>query len=149
VSQLVRLIKQYEGLSRLNKDGMVYPYLCPAGYWTQGYGLLVENEHVEPITPAEAERRLLLRIPHYENEAIRACPILAFAHDDIRAAIVDFCFNLGAAKLRASTLRRRINVADWDGACVELAKWVYGGGRKLNGLVLRRADEIKLIQGAK
>jgi lysozyme len=60
-------------------------------------------------------------------------------------AIVDFTFNLGAGRLRTSTLRRRINQLDWASAALELRKWVHGGGRVLPGLVARRQAEIALM----
>jgi lysozyme len=62
-------------------------------------------------------------------------------YNDKRGAIMDFVYNLGVGRLQASTLRRKINVQDWRGAAKELRKWVYGGGRKLPGLVLRREAE--------
>ena len=62
------------------------------------------------------------------------------------AAIVDFTFNLGAGRLQTSTLRRRISQRDWIGAASELGRWVYGGGRILPGLVMRRKIEAALIR---
>jgi lysozyme len=55
-------------------------------------------------------------------------------------------FNLGAGRVRTSTLRRRINQMDWAGAALELRKWVHGGGRVLPGLVARRQAEIALLE---
>lgn len=40
-----------------------------------------------------------------------------------------------------SALRKRINQKDLQGTKHELRKWVYGGGKKLKGLVLRREAE--------
>ena len=66
--------------------------------------------------------------------------------DDKRlCAIADFCYNLGTTRYKASTLRRRVNAQDWQGAKDELAKWVWGGGRKLPGLVARRKAEADLL----
>jgi len=56
-------------------------------------------------------------------------------------AICDFVFNLGAGRLQSSTLRRKINTEEWDDVPYELSRWVYGGGKKLRGLVLRREAE--------
>lgn len=61
-------------------------------------------------------------------------------------AIADFIFNLGTTRYKASTLRRAINAEDWDRAEEEIVKWVYGGGRKLPGLVKRRAFEAMLLR---
>jgi lysozyme len=62
-------------------------------------------------------------------------------------AIADFCFNLGIGRLQTSTLRRRINQQDWPAAASELQRWVYAGGRKLRGLVLRREAEAAYFRG--
>jgi lysozyme len=61
------------------------------------------------------------------------------------SAIADFCFNLGTTRYKASTLKRRVDAGDWPGAAEELAKWVWGGGQKLPGLVARRAAESLLL----
>jgi len=49
------------------------------------------------------------------------------------------------ARYRASTLKKRINEEDWDGAKIELGKWVRGGGRVLRGLVKRRQAEAEYL----
>ncbi|WP_367027567.1 glycoside hydrolase family protein [Methylococcus sp. ANG] len=61
------------------------------------------------------------------------------------AAIVDFTFNLGAGRLRTSTLRRRVNQRDWGAAAYELRRWVYGGAKALPGLIARREAEAALF----
>ena len=76
---------------------------------------------------------------------LRYCPVLATEPEGRLAAIVDFTFNLGAGRLQVSTLRRRVNQRDWQGATQELRRWVYGGGRVLPGLVLRRDAEVSLL----
>lgn len=75
---------------------------------------------------------------------LELCPDLT---GDKLCAIADFAYNLGLGRLRASTLRRRVNEEDWAGAAAELAKWVNGGGRKLPGLVKRRAVEAAILLG--
>lgn len=70
------------------------------------------------------------------------CPGLA---GDRLCAIADFAYNVGLGRLQASTLRRRLNAGDYAGAREELRKWVYGGGKKLRGLVLRREAEAALV----
>jgi len=79
------------------------------------------------------------------NATLRYCPVLATEPEGRLAAIVDFTFNLGAGRLQASTLRRRVNQRDWHGAGQELRRWVYGGGVVLPGLVIRREAEIALL----
>ena len=46
---------------------------------------------------------------------------------------------------KRKTLRKRVDAQDWQGAARELRKWVFGGGRKLPGLVLRREAEAQRI----
>ena len=76
---------------------------------------------------------------------LRFCPVLATESEGRLAAIVDFTFNLGAGRLQASTLRRRVNVRDWSSSAIELRRWVYGGGKVLPGLVIRREAEVALV----
>jgi lysozyme len=77
--------------------------------------------------------------------ALRLCPGLVLEPEGRRAALADFVFNLGAGRLQASTLRRKVIAGDWDGVAGQLRKWVFGGGRRLRGLVLRREAEVRLL----
>lgn len=66
----------------------------------------------------------------------------------VQASIVDMLYNLGDASLVSSTLLRKANAGDLDGACAEMARWVFGtvnGQRsRLQGLVNRRATTQEL-----
>ena len=142
----IDLAKRFEGFCRVPKSdpGRAYPYVCPAGFWTIGYGHLCDAKHL-PITMEEGEAYLAADMADALRATLRYCPVLATESDGRLAAIVDFTFNLGAGRLQASTLRRRVNQLDWAGAAQELRRWVYGGGRVLPGLVIRRNVESKLI----
>lgn len=144
--QLVELVKASEGFYRVVRrqpEVTAVPYICPAGYWTIGYGVLCQKDH-PPITLAEGEEMLARILPSYVGHALRLSPVLL--DDDRRlTAIADFIFNLGPTRYAASTLRRRVNARDWPAARVEIRRWVYGGGRKLPGLVLRREAEAALL----
>lgn len=143
----IELAKRFEGFHRAPKDdpGRARPYVCPAGYWTIGYGHLCDPHH-PPITEAEGEVYLAQDLTNALNATLRYCPVLATEPEGRLAAIVDFAFNLGAGRLQTSTLRRRINQRDWICAAEELARWVYGGGRELPGLTARRAAEAELLR---
>ena len=128
------------------------PYLCPAGVPTIGYGAThyADGRPVTlndpPITRDAAERLLLLMIRReYLPAVLRLCPALVRQTPERLAAIIDFTFNLGAGRLQASALRRRINAGEWEQVPAELRKWVIGGGKVLRGLVLRREAECALI----
>jgi len=143
----VDLAKRFEGFCRVPKNdpARAYPYVCPAGYHTIGYGHLCKPDH-QPITEAEAEVYLALDLMTALAATIRYCPVLATESESRLAAIVDFTFNLGAGRLQTSTLRRRINQRDWANAGQELRRWVYGGGKVLPGLVKRReAEALRLL----
>jgi len=142
----VDLAKRFEGFHRVPKADphRAYPYVCPAGYWTVGYGHLCDPKH-PPITKAEAEVYLAQDLRAAVSATLRYCPVLATESEARLAAIVDFTFNLGAGRLQASTLRRRINQHDWKSAAGELRRWVYGGGKVLPGLVARRTTEAVLL----
>ena len=132
------LIRFFEGL-RLKA------YKCPAGVWTCGYGST--GPDVTPTTQwtqEQAEQRMQSDAERFMLESGTLSPVLFFS-DRKHAAIADFCYNLGSTRYKSSTLKRRIDVGDWDGARDELMKWVFGGGKKLPGLVKRRAAEADLL----
>ena len=142
----IGLAKRFEGFHRVPRadPGRAHPYVCPAGYWTIGYGHLCDPKH-PPITEAEAEGYLAADLRTALNATLRYCPVLATEPEGRLAAIVDFTFNLGAGRLQTSTLRRRLNQRDWPSAASELRRWVYGGGKVLPGLVARRDAEVALL----
>ncbi|HET7866465.1 MAG TPA: lysozyme [Burkholderiaceae bacterium] len=126
------------------------PYLCPAGVPTIGYGATasLDGRAVrldDPPLSREAADRLLqgqiLRVYLPGTQAL--CPGL---EGRALAAVTDFAFNLGLARLKGSTLRRRLLASDMAGAAAELRKWIRAGGRVLPGLVLRREAEAALVQ---
>jgi lysozyme len=142
----IGLAKRFEGFHRVPKHDphRAYSYICPAGFWTIGFGHLCDQNH-PPITEDEAGRYLAMDIQTALRATLRYCPVLATESDGRLAAIVDFTFNLGVGRLQTSTLRRRINQREWASAGQELRRWIYGGGKVLPGLVARRAAEVQLL----
>ena len=127
------------------------PYLCPAGVATIGFGSTVypSGKRVSlsdaPVSKDQAEQLLLLELAKVEEWVTSLCPTLT--NDKQRAAILDWAYNLGIGRLRASTLRKRLNERDWESAKQELLKWNKGAGKVLPGLVKRRAAEALLLRG--
>ncbi len=146
----IDLAKRFEGFCRVPKNdpGRAYPYICPAGFWTIGYGHLCDPKH-PPITKGEGDAYLAKDLAIALNATLRCCPVLATESEGRLAAIVDFTFNLGAGRLQTSTLRRRVNQQDWVAAEKEILRWVFGGGRVLEGLVSRRQTEARLLRFGK
>jgi len=144
----IDLAKRFEGFHRVPKEDPLrraHPYVCPAGYWTIGYGHLCDPTH-PPITEYEAEVYLARDLITALRATLKFCPVLATESEGRLAAIVDFTFNLGAGRLQTSTLRRRINQRDWPSATHELRRWIRGGGQVLPGLVARRDVEAGLLR---
>lgn len=126
------------------------PYLCPAGVPTIGFGFTHYYDGTAvtlndaPMSREAAE--VLLHhfiVRDYIPAVLKLCPTIDTP--ERLGAIVDFCFNLGASKLKASTLRKRIAARRWADVPAELRKWVRGGGRVLPGLVGRREAEIVYV----
>jgi lysozyme len=138
------LIKPFEGCHK-RVAAMIHAYICPAGYATQGWGIVVKDLNVPPITQQQADEQFDAALPSYILAALKLSPGLA-AHPRKLGAVSSFVFNLGAGRYKASTLRRRINDQDWEAAAEEFGKWVLGGGRVLPGLVRRRAAERAVFE---
>lgn len=58
-----------------------------------------------------------------------------------RAAFYSFAYNVGTGAFARSTLLKKLNAGDHAGACNELKRWMYAGGRQWKGLVTRREIE--------
>ena len=131
------LIKRFEGFSRT-------VYLCPAGYPTIGYGHVVkDNEDFSAgIDEAQAEELLRQDAQIAERAVLRLINVpLTDGQFD---ALVSFTYNLGGGALQRSTLRRKINREEHAEVPEQFMRWVWAGGRKLKGLVRRRAAESDL-----
>jgi lysozyme len=132
-TKLLSLIKRVEGCS-------LVPYVCPAGFWTIGYGHLCTSSQT-PITQEQADETLGRDVETAVRQVLVLSPGLEGGKLD---AITDFVFNLGRGRYAASTLRRCVNAGDDVRVATELRRWVHGGGRVLPGLVARREVEVKL-----
>jgi lysozyme len=60
-------------------------------------------------------------------------------------ALVSFVYNVGAGNFAKSTLLKKLNKADYQGAGDEFLRWNRGGGKVLNGLIRRRDAERSLF----
>jgi lysozyme len=138
------LCKQYEGFRSK-------PYLCPAGVATIGYGSTYYSDGRKvtlqdpPMDEPAASALLMYELQHtYLPGTLRNCPILATDNKRLNA-VVDFCYNLGIGRLQTSTLKRKINAQNWEGAKEELKKWNKAGGKVLAGLDKRRKSECNFM----
>jgi lysozyme len=129
----IDLIKRFEGFSST-------VYICPAGYPTIGYGHLVRSgESFTEITETEAEELLRKDVESAERAVLRLVNVpLTDGQFD---ALVSFTFNLGSGAFQRSTLRRKVNRQAHAEVPAQLMRWVWAGGRTLNGLIRRRESE--------
>ncbi|MGC1030890.1 lysozyme [Pantoea agglomerans] len=61
-----------------------------------------------------------------------------------RAALYSFAYNTGTDAFSRSSLLKRLNAGDKAGACNELRRWIFAGGRRWRGLMKRRETERAL-----
>jgi lysozyme len=131
------LIRRFEGLE-------LTAYRCPAGVWTIGHGHTgPEVREGKSITPAEAEAMLRADLIRLEEGVARSAgPCTQGQYD----ALVSFAFNLGLGALRSSTLLKKHKAGEHRLAAAEFGRWIHAGGRRLPGLVRRRAAEADLYR---
>lgn len=133
----IELIKRFEGLE-------LKAYQDSVGVWTIGYGWTqtVEGHKVGPgmvIDQATSDRLLKCGIVQYEQGVNQLVKVnITQGQFD---ALVSFAYNLGLRSLSTSTLLRKLNAGDNQGAANEFGKWVNAGGKRIEGLVKRRAAE--------
>lgn len=118
----------------------------PGDPWTVGFG--ETGPHVTPatrMTRAEAERQLAKRLHEFVEAVRKMCtrPVLA----NRLAAMASLAYNIGLSAFAKSTLLRKFNAGDVDGAAVEFSRWTRAGGQILPGLVARRAAERAMFVG--
>lgn len=133
----IDLIKEHEGL-RLDS------YQDGGGVWTIGYGSTGRDIGPELTwTQEQAEARLCSDLHRFENSVEQL--VLVPMTDNQFAALVSFCYNLGAGALEHSTLLRLLNEGDIEGAADQFLRWDHDGGVKVAGLTARRNDERSLF----
>jgi lysozyme len=136
------LIKFFESCS-------LRAYQCPAKIWTIGWGATkyANGTKVKPgdkITQQQADELLDVHIKEFEEGVKKLVKIKI--NDNQLGALVSFAFNCGLGNLASSTLLKKLNASDFDGADKEFQKWTKGGGQVLPGLVKRRLQEAALFK---
>jgi lysozyme len=147
------LIKEFEGCEKRLSDGSLKAYQDGGGVWTIGFG------HTGPDvipgliwTQAQADAALMEDIKEAEEGVNRLVkvPLTQNEFD----ALVSFAFNVGldidadtqAEGLGDSTLLRKLNEHDYNGASAEFQKWCKDNGKIVPGLKRRRLAEAILFE---
>lgn len=138
--QGVELIKQFEGYRSKSYQDVI-------GVWTIGYGTTrINGVSVRAgmrCTEAEAAAWLKLDADEFLAEASKS--ITAELNQPQIDAITSFMYNVGVANFKKSTMLRKINKHDFEGAAKEFMKWINAGGKPVQGLVNRRTQEMQLF----
>ena len=61
-----------------------------------------------------------------------------------RTALATFVFNTGTGAFTTSTLLKKLNAGDFEGARSQMQRWVFAGGKKWKGLMTRREVEMAI-----
>ncbi|MCL2344458.1 MAG: lysozyme [Desulfobulbus sp.] len=132
-------LRRFEGL-RLR------PYVCPGGAMTIGYGHAIrpgEDFFRGGVDKAVAEAVLTVDVFRALWAVHRVGQSLSVNQ---AAALASLVFNIGESAWEQSTIRRKVAAGDFAGAANEFSRWVYAGGKRLDGLVKRRGVEAELFR---
>ena len=147
----VKLIQHFEGCHKEVKGGFK-AYKCPASVLTIGWGHT--NHHGRKFNaetvwlPSECEEAFLEDMEIFEKNVRRHVKV-ELTECEFNA-LVSFDYNTGA--LGKSTLLKKLNAGDFEGAAEEFHKWnkatVHGKKQAMKGLTRRRASEALMFVGA-
>jgi len=138
----LHLTEQFEGC-KLN----AYPDPGTGGDpWTIGYGHTGPEVHQGmTITQEQAEEYLAQDVKKAVSD-VNAKLTVEVTQDEFDA-LVDFAFNCGCGNLNNSTLLKKVNAGDFQGASHEFEKWDMAAGKHMAGLLRRRqAEELEFLK---
>lgn len=122
--------------------------------WTIGWGHTGPEVHKGLVwTQEQADAQFLIDVARFERDvaSLVKVPLTQGQFD----ALVLFAYNVGsdidsdtvAEGLGDSTLLRKLNAGDYEGAALEFRKWNKNDGKVMRGLIRRRAAEECLFRG--
>lgn len=138
--QCVAFIASWESFSPV-------PYKCSAGVWTIGFGHAMPRGIDRTLISQQGARALLAQdIAKFEAGINELVKVELSQHEFDALVALTFNIGLGVADgikgdFADSTLLAKLNAGDRAGAAAEFDKWVYAAGKKLGGLIRRRAAE--------
>ena len=108
--------------------------------WDIGWGhVFVEGEERRIISIDEAEELLDWDLWLFDKGVDASVEVELEQHE--YDALVAFSYNVGIGAFRRSTMLKRLNAGDFEGAMEAHAEWNKAGGKVIRGLVNRRAAE--------
>jgi GH24 family phage-related lysozyme (muramidase) len=130
------MLKSFEGL-RLDA------YVDSVGVQTIGYGHTGDVQAGDRITQQQAEQ-LLQKDTAWAEEAVADNVDVPLTQDQFDA-LASFTYNVGEGAFENSTLLKKLNAGDYEGAEAEFGRWTHGDGQQIEGLVNRREAEAALF----
>lgn len=142
------LVQSFENCLKKQSTGRFTTYICPAGVLTIGWGHTNANGRKfkagDVWTQGECDAAL------HEDLAVAERAVRRRVKVDLTQAQFDalgsFTMNCGEGNLAKSTLLRKVNAKDFEGAVREFGKWINANGEPLNGLIRRRKAEADLFE---
>jgi lysozyme len=117
------------------------------GIWTIGFGTTENVRPGQTIDPVKALQRALTDVQKFEG-ALKECVHVPL-HQHEYDAYLSLAYNIGSGAFCRSTLVRKLNARDYEGACKEILRWNRAGGQVVRGLVNRRQQEYELCLGSR
>lgn len=134
------LAKEFEGCELKAYPDPAKGWLVPTvGYGATGYGIGKDTVWTQQQADADLDNRM--RAIGSQIDSLVTVPL----NDEPKAALCDFGYNVGLTALSNSTLLRKLNAGDMQGAADEFPKWTHAGNVTLPGLVKRRDAERALF----
>lgn len=127
-----------------SQEGIKYTtYLDPVGIPTVCAGVTGPDVKIgKTYTKQECDALLYKHM----QPAIKAVDesVKVKLNDYQKAALYSFTYNAGVGAFKSSTMLKKLNAGNTKGACDELRRWTYAGGKQWKGLVTRREIEREL-----
>jgi lysozyme len=124
-----------------------HAYKDIVGIWTIGFGTTKNVRPTDKIDPVTALQRKMDDVQKFEG-AVKQC-VRVELHQHEYDAFLSLAYNIGPSAFCGSTLVRKLNARDYEGACREILRWNKAGGLVVQGLVNRREAEFRQCMGSK
>lgn len=117
----------------------------PGDVPTIGFGSTAGVKMGDTITPLQAVVRALQDVQRFEG-ALKEC-VKVPLHQREYDAYISLSYNIGSQAFCSSTLVRKLNAGDYEGACQQILRWDKFKGKQLLGLTKRRHAEYRMCMG--
>ena len=112
---------------------------------TIGFGTTSGVKLGDRTTPEKALNVALKDVQKFEG-ALKECVTVPLEQHEYDAYI-SLSYNIGSNAFCKSTLVRKLNTGDYEGACNQILRWDQFNGKPLAGLTKRRQEEHKKCLG--